>query len=150
MLNDFFKKFFLVRGLFLIFNFNKLNTSKKWQERKKIQRQKRNKNKKQKNSHINWEESSRLKANSEVDTSGPFFVFFSLLLRFPFFFLSLPYLSFLFFPLSKRTQPKPNKTKHFLTFLKQFESFASPRINQSNGLLVEIETSMAGFFTFCC
>ena len=33
----------------------------------------KNKNKKTSKKNINWEESSRLKANSKVDTSGPFF-----------------------------------------------------------------------------
>ena len=48
---------------------------------------------------INLEESSRLKANSEVNNLVGFFLFLSLLFR------------FLFFSLGKRAQSKPNQTK---------------------------------------
>ena len=76
-------------SFFLIFiyfnnNNNKWHTSKKWQMKKK---------------KINWEESNRLTANSEVNTSC---------LIFPF---SLPALSFPFFSLGKRAQSKQYKKR---------------------------------------
>ena len=55
---------------------------------RKTTKQKRNKTKKNEKKKTSIERrASRLKANSEVDTSGPFFVFLSLLFRFLFFFL---------------------------------------------------------------
>ena len=67
----------------------KKNYKTKTKQNKTKQQKNKNKNKKtrEKKKNINWEESSRLKANSKVDTSGPFFVFLSLLFRFLFFFL---------------------------------------------------------------
>ena len=83
---------------FFFFYFNKqqikykLKVTKERKTTKQKQQQQQQKN-------INWEESSRLKANSEVDTSGPFFFFLSLLFH------------FLFFPLSTRAQSKPKQKK---------------------------------------
>ena len=102
--------FFFFFFFFLIYSFtltnNKLNTSKKWQKTEK-----KNNN----NNHINWEESSRLKANSEVDTCGPFFLFLSLL--FPYSFVFFVFV-FVFFPWVKGHSQ--NQTKHKRDVEKKF------------------------------
>ena len=95
--------YFLFIYLFILTN-NKLNTSKKWQKTKK------------KKSHINWEESSRLKANSEVDTCGPFFLFLSLL--FPYSFVFFCFCFCFFFPWVKGHSQ--NQTKHKRDVEKKF------------------------------
>ena len=71
------KFFFLIFDLFILTN-NKLNTTKKWQKKEKPHthtQKTKQKNKPKIHTHreankalINWEESSRLKANSEVNT----------------------------------------------------------------------------------
>ena len=74
-------------------------------QKKKLQNKNETKTKeRKKKSHINWEESSRLKANSEVDTYGPFFLFLSLLFPYSFVFF------FVFFPWVKGHSQ--NQTKH--------------------------------------
>ena len=77
------RQFFFLIFIYFNNNNNKWHTSKKWQMKK----------------NINWEESNRLKANSEVNTSC---------LIFPF---SLPALLFPFFSLGKRAQSKQNKKR---------------------------------------
>ena len=65
----------------------KKNYKTKTKQNKTTKKQKQKQKNARKKKNINWEESNRLKANSKVDTSGPFFVFLSLLFRFLFFFL---------------------------------------------------------------
>ena len=96
------------------FTTNQTQVKSDKKKEKKIQRQKRNKKTKTKKSHTSrGEESSRLKANSKVDTSGPFFIFLCLFLRFPFFFPFSPLPLSLFCPLGQKdtAETKQNKTK---------------------------------------
>ena len=79
------KRFHCELSLMLGGHINPTKIPKVWAK----QSDKRKKNKNKKHTHvqsITWEESSRLKANSEVNTSFPFFPFSLTALSFPFFF----------------------------------------------------------------